>query len=401
VASRVQKVTDNTRDERQRQSFHLLLLASHDHAWKHAVQGAAIEMGDVSIQNAASAHEAISHLVVGDPDYSHLLVEFGCADEQIGELAKLTKGESHNDTALVMLGANGHNPPRSDVVRLADVRAVKRAILSSDSTGRPKIAPLRLDELQTALSGEQLHTRYQPIVRLSDREPVGLEVLARLDHPAHGTLSPGHFVPQMEKAGLSRQLTTVVVAQAFKDHSAYFAPLGLWLALNFPLDVLLDEPMLDWLDQQRQAAGIAAKQIIVELTESQPVADLGAEAFATLQRSIARLRDAGYGVALDDVGPEMADHTALFKLNFTSAKLDMGLVTDSADDPAAQSFLSQTISLARKAGCDVVAEGVKDHDTWERMRLAGADQAQGFMVARPLPAAAVRVWLDAWRARVN
>src|ERR1700761_473473 len=71
--------------------------------------------------------------------------------------------------------------------------------------------PLHQSELQAALTGAQIHAVYQPIVRMSDRRPVGLEALARLHHPAHGILSPGLFVPRMEQAGLARALTEAVV----------------------------------------------------------------------------------------------------------------------------------------------------------------------------------------------
>ncbi len=393
------KRPQDTRSGHKNRSFHLLLLANNDQDWSRVVQHAASEIGDVSLQETTSVDEAMSCLVVGDPAYSHLLVESGCADARIGELAQLTQGESHNATALVMLGSGGHNPPRASVVRLASKQAVAQAIFSGDLPKRAKLPPLSLHELRAALATGQLQTRYQPIVRLSDAAPVGLEVLARLNHPTHGTLSPDHFIAQMESAGLSRRLTEEVVNRAFADYSAHLHALGLWLALNFPLDTLMDGQTLEWLDHRRQETGIPASQIIIELTESQPVDALDDGALAALRHAITRLRALGYGVALDDVGPAMPHHEALFDLDFTSAKLDKDLVHQSAHDPVAQAFVHETLALARRAGCTVVAEGVQDDATWQRMRLAGADQAQGFMVARPLPAAAVPIWMEAWQTR--
>jgi EAL domain-containing protein (putative c-di-GMP-specific phosphodiesterase class I) len=154
-----------------------------------------------------------------------------------------------------------------------------------------------------------------------------------------------------------------------------------------------------WLEQQRQQSGIAANRIIIELTETQPVAALDAAGVYILRRAIAGLRDLGYGVALDDVGPAMPNHRALFGLNFSSVKLDKDLVFQAADNPEAGAFLAETIALAHAAGCAVVAEGVRDLATWERMRRAGADLAQGFMVARPLPAASVGVWMQGWQTQ--
>ncbi len=393
------KIPKYTHNVQGKPNLHLLLLANKDQTWARAVQRAVCELGNVSLQQTGSVDEAIRCLVMGDPHYSHFLVESGCADERIGELAKLTQGESHNATALVMLGAGGRNPPRASVVGLADERAVTRAIVSKGPGRLENLAPLGLDELNAALTGAQLQTRYQPIVRLADGTPIGLEVLARLDHPAHGTLSAEYFIPQMERVGLSQRLTQVVVRRAFDDYQDTIAALGLSVALNFPLDTLMEAPVMRWLEQQRQQSGIAANRIIIELTETQPVAALDAAGVYILRRAIAGLRDLGYGVALDDVGPAMPNHRALFGLNFSSVKLDKDLVFQAADNPEAGAFLAETIALAHAAGCAVVAEGVRDLATWERMRRAGADLAQGFMVARPLPAASVGVWMQGWQTQ--
>ena len=134
---------------------------------------------------------------------------------------------------------------------------------------------MRLREIRAALSGAMIETRYQPVVRIADGRPVALEVLARLNHPARGTLLPDLFVPQMEDAGLAPLLTETVARLAFADMAGpSLAPHGLDLALNFPLDVLLVPEALELLDIQRRHAGIAAARVIIELTESRPVEDL-------------------------------------------------------------------------------------------------------------------------------
>ncbi len=383
-------------DVRQRRPLNLLLLAGADENWTRVVQDAANFIGDVPIQRVFSVNEAISRLVLGDPDYSHLLVKSELAGDRITDLAQLTAGESHSATSLVMLGAQGAVPPRSCVVAQADSASLTETLVSRTATRRARVPALQPEELQAALSGARLRTRYQPIVRLCDHASVGLEVLARLDHPAHGTLSPGHFLPQMEQAGLARRLTQIVVERAFADHSAYFADLGFWLAVNIPLDVLMDEPSMRWLEQRRCESGIPAADITIELTESRPVGALDTVGLGILQRAIARLRALGYGLAIDDFGPSMTHPHILFELDLTAIKLDKDFVGAAGDDAAAHDFLMQTLRTAHAAGLVVVAEGVKDEATWRLMRDAGADHAQGFMVARPLPAAAVPIWHQVW-----
>ena len=249
-----------------------------------------------------------------------------------------------------------------------------------------------LAELTAALQGAMIETRYQPIVRIADRRPVGLEVLARLNHPERGTIQPDRFIPQIEDAGLAAELTGLVSARAFGDLAGPFlVGRGLRMSVNFPLDVMLQPAALDRLEEQRIAAGLSADQIAIELTESRPVED-----FAVLRRSLERLRGLGYGAAIDDVGPAVPRLAPLLELPFTSLKLDKDLVQKVVEVADIRRFLADTIVQAHAHGLTVVAEGVETETIWEQMRELGADEVQGFLAARPLPVAAVPIWWDAW-----
>ncbi len=248
-----------------------------------------------------------------------------------------------------------------------------------------------------ALAGAGIVVRYQPIVALADRLPIGVEVLARLDHPGRGMLAPEHFVPQMEGAGLGRHLTERVAALAFADFTRHLAGLGLRLALNFPLQVLLDCAALTALDGFRAAAGIGPDQVLIELTESQPLNVADPAEIAAFGTAMRRLRGLGYGLAIDDVSPETANLRTLMGLGFTVLKLDRGVVEDSARAPCACRFLRETIAAASAAGLTVIAEGIADETDWRRMQAFGVDQAQGYLVSPPLAAPCVGEWLRTWR----
>jgi EAL domain-containing protein (putative c-di-GMP-specific phosphodiesterase class I) len=251
-----------------------------------------------------------------------------------------------------------------------------------------------MSEIHAALAGTMIEARYQPIVRVIDRQPVAVEVLARMNHPARGTLLPHRFVPQMEDAGLAPALTEVVTRRAFADMSApALAPHALLIALNFPLDVLVPEAM-SLLDTQRIAAGIRPEQVVVELTESRPVEDV-----AGLQHAVERLRNSGYGVVIDDIQPEVPRLQALLELPFTGVKLDMDLVRLLAGDESSREFTRGIVEVAKARGLTVTAEGVEDAATWNRLADLGVDQVQGFLVARPMMAVAVPVWLRRWAKR--
>jgi EAL domain-containing protein (putative c-di-GMP-specific phosphodiesterase class I) len=251
-----------------------------------------------------------------------------------------------------------------------------------------------LADIREALGAERIQAVYQPVVRLSDRVPVCLEVLARLDHPERGRLAPDLFVPQIEDAGLGFALTREVVARAFEEWGgAALERLDLTLAFNFPLDVLLHPAMPMWLDERREAAGIAVERVWIELTETSPVTDL-----ADLTHAITCLREAGYSLAIDDVGPGAREAQHLLGIGFSALKLDKGLVRGSRDDPAMAALLTETVAAAQRNGLFVVAEGIEDQECWRRMVAAGVEEAQGYLIARPMPAGEVAAWYRTWRS---
>ena len=272
-----------------------------------------------------------------------------------------------------------------------------RGVPAVSGRTRPKPEhPLALVELHEALAEARIHTRYQPIVRLADSSLVGVEVLARLEHPTRGLLPPDLFVPQIEDAGLAWPLTKAVIRRAFDDWRTWRLDLmDVWVAINFPLDVMLDPAALEWLERERVAANLGAHQITIELTESRPVTHLPA-----LRQATEHLRKLGYRLAIDDVGPDIRDHRTLLDLPFSSLKLDKDLVRDSPDSAGSRAFLLEAIAAAQAAGLLITAEGVEDLDIWNRMAALGVHEAQGFLIARPLPPGSLAAWHADWRGRV-
>jgi EAL domain-containing protein (putative c-di-GMP-specific phosphodiesterase class I) len=251
---------------------------------------------------------------------------------------------------------------------------------------------MAVSDLRDALEGSMIEPRYQPIIRLADRKPIGLEALARLAHPVAGVLLPCQFVPQIEDAGLAGKLTERLSDRVLADMAhPTLAATGLRVSVNFPLDVMLRPAELERFEQHRAELGVPADRIIIELTESQPVEDL-----VPLARSLERLRVLGYGIAIDDVGPAVPNLGPLLALPFTSLKLDKDLVMKVIGSSKIEAFLATTIERAKQYGLTVVAEGVETEEIWALMLALGADEVQGFLAARPLPLAAVPIWLESW-----
>ncbi|MDE2334256.1 MAG: EAL domain-containing protein [Rhodospirillales bacterium] len=252
--------------------------------------------------------------------------------------------------------------------------------------------PPTLAGLRSALSAGQVVVRYQPVVQLADGAPVAVEVLARLARPGGGLIEPADFVPRMEAAGLAWRLTQAVFRCAFAEWREFgLGGLGMALAVNVPLDAMLRRGAASWIERERRAAGLPAALLILELTESRPVNDIPA-----LREAVARLRAYGYRLAIDDVGPAGRAPENLLDMPFSIMKLDQNLVAEVGRSEPARAFLIRAVAAARIAGMRIVAEGIEDQPTWQRMQSLGVDEGQGFAIARPLTAEALRGWRQRW-----
>ncbi len=249
-----------------------------------------------------------------------------------------------------------------------------------------------LTNLRSALSAGRIVVRYQPVVRLCDGIPVAMEVLARLTRPEGGLIEPADFVPRLEAAGLAWRLTQAVVRCCFAEwRELGLAPLGMALAINMPLDAMLRRGTAAWIERERRAAGIPANMLILELTESRPVTDIPA-----LREAVPRLRGLGYRLSIADVGPAARAPENLLDMPFAALKLDKDLVAAVGGSGTEREFLERAVAAARVAGMRVVAEGIEDRATWERMQALGVDEGQGFIIARPLTAEALPGWHRRW-----
>lgn len=368
-----------------------LLLVSANPAWADAVRGA---VDDAALE-ICDARGAIVRLAGAGGCYSHLLLEPACEDGLFDALWQMTAAAGECSPSLLMLGAEQQpmtTTARMSVIASADRQTVQQALAAR--AGRAPQPSLDVEELRDALDRSLISARYQPIVGVPNRRFYAVEVLARLDHPERGMVLPDRFVPQIEDAGLAELLTELIAERAFAEmRDGYLRGLNMLVTLNFPLDVLLRSDAIDRLERQRQAAGIPASSLVVELTESIPAHD-----FDALGAVLERVRALGYRAAIDDVGPAVPSIHDLMELPFTSLKLDKDLVTRSEHDPAVEAFIAATTTRAHARGMAVIAEGIETRAAWRRMAAMGVDAVQGYFVARPLPAAAIPVWHAGWRA---
>jgi diguanylate cyclase (GGDEF)-like protein len=286
--------------------------------------------------------------------------------------------------------APDHAIHAADLLRCADVAMyeAKRAGAGtrvSSAAGAGALAA----ELRRALDGGELELHYQPQAEMESHRICGVEALVRWRHPQDGLLAPGAFLPAIREAGLSRRLTLQVLEAALAQARAWDAEeIDVPIAVNVSADDVLDPHFPAEVEQLIQEAGVAPQRLRLEITETAPVADL-----ALAGTALRRLRAAGVAVALDDFGTGYSSLSYLRQLDLDELKIDRSFVAGATADPAAGAIVRATVDLAHTLGLRVVAEGIEDAHSWQLLEALGCDVAQGYLLARPMPADELTTWL--------
>jgi EAL domain-containing protein (putative c-di-GMP-specific phosphodiesterase class I) len=230
---------------------------------------------------------------------------------------------------------------------------------------------------------------YQPIVRLADGTLDHVEVLARTA-AADGTLhGPESILSAMTSSTRAVILTETIIERTLDEYGEFgFAAHNLKLAFNLKLDAMLHPGLMQLIDNLRARCGLSPDMVRFELTEDQPVHNL-----AAARAVITDLRDAGYGLALDDITPDMPYLAALLEMPIRAIKLDRSVVTSLS--PAARNFIRDVAAQASTRQQAVIAEGIETTAQQETMRASQVTHGQGYLFSRPLSASALRSYLNA------
>jgi EAL domain-containing protein (putative c-di-GMP-specific phosphodiesterase class I) len=251
-----------------------------------------------------------------------------------------------------------------------------------------------LGELREAIAGGGLQLHYQPKATLSTGEVTAVEALARWPHPERGFIPPGQFIPLAEASGLIGPLTLWVLGEAVRQCGAWRQEgQALEIAVNLSAWTLHDPEILTVVDGLLQAHDVPPALLRLEVTES-AVMDDPDRALDVL----ARLSALGVRLSIDDFGTGYSSLAYLKRLPVDELKIDQAFVRHVADDEADATIVRSTISLGHNLGLNVVAEGVEDEAAWRLLAEAGCDRAQGYYLARPMPAGDVVRWLQAREA---
>ena len=245
-------------------------------------------------------------------------------------------------------------------------------------------------ELHGALETGQLVLYYQPKVDVRTGAVTGLEALVRWQHPERGLLGPGHFLPLVEQSGLTRALTSFVIDRALCELAELRSGgLDLDVAVNLGPADLLDLGLPSEVERLLQVRRCAPEHLQLEVSEDVVMADV--DRTVDVLRG---LRAIGVRTALDDFGAGHAALGQLKHLEVDTLKIDCAFVMRVAQDERDAAIVQSLVDLGRRLGLRVVAEGVETREAWDLLVRWGCDEAQGHLLAPPMPAPELVDWLS-------
>ena len=266
------------------------------------------------------------------------------------------------------------------VLVAADVSRAEKKIYSADA-------------VRAALNNGELVNYYQPKVEVATLRVVGVETLVRWNHPQDGLVLPDQFVGVAEANGMIDELTLMVLGEAMAQaHAWQDAGIELQVAVNLSMDNLGSLDFLDRVAELAVRSGVPPQVMELEVTETRLMKDL-----RTTLEILTRLRLKRFRLSIDDFGTGNSSLAQLRDLPFDELKIDQSFVHGAAGNARLRAMFDSSIGLAKQLGMEAVAEGVEDDSDWEFVRQKGCDIAQGFHIAKPMPAAELPGWLRSWQ----
>jgi EAL domain-containing protein (putative c-di-GMP-specific phosphodiesterase class I) len=236
-----------------------------------------------------------------------------------------------------------------------------------------------LSQLDSAIDKGEVWVAYQPKLELSTRRIIGAEALARWTHPEKGPIAATEFVAAAEQHNRIGKLTDFVLEKAVAAAAQINKRGEFDVAVNLSARLLGDKGFTLRLAALLARYGLDPRHLTLELTETAALTGAG-EGFDM----IARLRELGVKISIDDYGTGLSTLEYLKKIPATEIKIDQSFVKGIVDNRSDRLMVQSTIGLAHSLDRKVVAEGVEQHDTLDLLIAMGCDIAQGYAVGRPM-----------------
>ncbi len=246
-------------------------------------------------------------------------------------------------------------------------------------------------QFRQAVEQGRIIVHYQPKVDLAQRELVGVEALVRWMHPEFGLVSPAEFVEAIEATGSIDILLGHVLDTVLQQLRAWTAQgIAITAAVNLSVRNLLAENFSSMVANALKHHDVPAELLTFEITESSVMTDP--------EHSLPILRELhsmGIGLSVDDFGTGYSSLAYLRRLPIDEIKIDRSFVQGMGTDLSDLAIVRAIVDLGHSLGLRVVAEGVEEEAARDALRDMHCDQAQGFLISRPMPLDRFEAWLQA------
>ncbi|MFP4271860.1 MAG: EAL domain-containing protein [Halothiobacillaceae bacterium] len=226
----------------------------------------------------------------------------------------------------------------------------------------------------------QFHLVYQPQMQLCDNRLVGVEALIRWEHPELGLIPPPQFIPLLEEMGLINELGQWILRTACLQQRAWLdAGIEVLMGINLSPRQFQDARLPDILQSAIDEAGIAARHVKLEITESIAMQDP--------QGTIVQLhewREQGFKIAIDDFGIGYSSLEYLLRFPLDTIKIDRAFVKNIVEQPSDRAIVRAITVMAQSMNLATIAEGVETQRQQDYLDAIGVDQIQGYLLGRPM-----------------
>ena len=344
---------------------------------------------------------------LGGDEFAVLLPEVGDADEAVQMAGKLIAAliePAHLNGHRLHLNASigvalypGHGDTGEQLMRNADL-AMYQA--KQSGSGRVCLFSPQLDQrsrdllalendLRDALQRNELLAYFQPQAMVGTAGVCGAEALVRWRHPHLGILGPDHFICFAEERGFIHQIGRQMIDMALAQLAAWDSE-GLHVP-RMAVNVSAHELRTGYAEMVEAALarhGVAPRRLELEITESA----LAADAVGTLSM-LARLRNLGVGISVDDFGVGYSSLGQLRRLPIDTLKIDQTFIAEIDSNAQDAAIVSAVVTMARSLGLRTVAEGAEKESHLAALQRLGCDCVQGYVLARPMPAEQFAEWV--------
>jgi diguanylate cyclase (GGDEF)-like protein len=289
----------------------------------------------------------------------------------------------------IALSSSGYDRP-DDILRDADIAMYRakengkaRYELFDQGMHARAVSRLQLEsDLRQAIENKEFSVYYQPIVALPTGRLAGFEALVRWNHPRHGLVSPGDFIPVAEETGLIVPIGQWVLNEACAQVRQWQlnspSHRSLSLSVNLSARQVAQPDLLDRIKEALETSKLNPHCLKLEITES--VVMENAEAAALMFK---QLRSLGVQLSIDDFGTGYSSLSYLHRFPLNYLKIDRSFVSRLTTDN--DNAIVRTIStLAHNLGMEVIAEGIETEEQYQQLKILGCEYGQGFLFSRPV-----------------